>query len=77
MGRAEAGLLPGLLGGREPLKSKCANRGGLWGEVTLEVWLPFCAKPCAKCRELRGVSDFVSAPRSPQLGVGRPKKQII
>lgn len=43
------------------------------GKVTLEVGFPFCAKPCAKCRALRDVSDLVSTPRSPHLGVCRPK----
>lgn len=82
MRRAEAGLLQGLPGGREPLISggvkagavsgECSG-GAAWGKVTLEVGLPFCTKPCAKCRVLRDVSDLVSTPRSPHLGVCRPK----
>lgn len=47
--------------------------GVAWDELTLEFWLSLCAKECAKCKELRDVSDFVPAPRSPHLGVGRPK----
>lgn len=79
-GRSRAATGPPRREGVSHLQG-CASRhslwrvkwGAAWGKVTLEVGLPFCAKPCAKCRVLRDVSDLVSTPREPPFGVCRPK----